>query len=66
MANNAKEEALKILEKNMVGTMATVQQNKPHSRYMTFLTITLLCIQQQVKKHIKRKNLSKIPIHIYY
>ena len=25
MAKNAKEEALKILDKNMVGTMATVQ-----------------------------------------
>ncbi|WP_430787589.1 pyridoxamine 5'-phosphate oxidase family protein [Virgibacillus flavescens] len=26
----------KILNNSMVGTMATVQKNKPHSRYMTF------------------------------
>lgn len=36
MSKTAKEKALKILDKNMIGTMATVQQNKPHSRYMTF------------------------------
>lgn len=26
----------KILENSKIGTMATVQQNKPHTRYMTF------------------------------
>ena len=31
-----KEQALHILENNMIGTLATVQQDKPHSRYMTF------------------------------
>ena len=36
MAKTAKETALKILKKDSVGTMATVQRNKPHSRYMTF------------------------------
>lgn len=36
MTKTAKEQALKILNNNMVGTMATIQQNKPHSRYMTF------------------------------
>lgn len=30
------EIAAKILDDNMVGTMATIQGNKPHSRYMTF------------------------------
>ena len=33
---NAKKSALKILEESYIGTMATVQQNKPHTRYMTF------------------------------
>ena len=33
---NSKKEALKILKESFVGTMATVQQNKPHTRYMTF------------------------------
>ncbi|WP_010529512.1 pyridoxamine 5'-phosphate oxidase family protein [Lentibacillus jeotgali] len=27
----------KIIDDNAVGTMATVKQNKPHSRYMTFI-----------------------------
>lgn len=36
MAKTAEETALKILNKDFVGTMATVQDNKPHSRYMTF------------------------------
>lgn len=28
--------ALKILKESFIGTMATVKQNKPHTRYMTF------------------------------
>ena len=32
----SKEQALKILNESSVGTMATVKDNKPHSRYMTF------------------------------
>lgn len=35
---NAKESALKILKESFVGTMATIQQNKPNSRYMTFFS----------------------------
>ena len=35
---NEKETALKILKESFVGTMATVQQNKPHTRYMTFFS----------------------------
>ncbi|HSI67310.1 MAG TPA: pyridoxamine 5'-phosphate oxidase family protein [Planococcus sp. (in: firmicutes)] len=31
-----KKTALNILEKSYVGTLATVKDNKPHSRYMTF------------------------------
>lgn len=31
-----KKRALNILEKSYVGTLATVKDNKPHSRYMTF------------------------------
>ena len=33
---NAKKSALKILKESYVGTMATIQENKPHTRYMTF------------------------------
>ena len=35
---NEKKAALKILKESFVGTMATVQQNKPHTRYMTFFS----------------------------
>lgn len=31
-----KQQALKILEESYVGVLATVKDNKPHSRYMTF------------------------------
>lgn len=31
-----KKRALNILEQSYVGTLATVKDNKPHSRYMTF------------------------------
>lgn len=36
MTKTAKETVLKILKKDYIGTMATVSENKPHSRYMTF------------------------------
>lgn len=32
----ARETALGILKESFIGTMATVKQNKPHTRYMTF------------------------------
>jgi general stress protein 26 len=35
---NTKKTALKILKESSVGTMATIQQNKPHTRYMTFFS----------------------------
>lgn len=36
MVKTNREIAQKILEDNMIGTMATIENNKPHSRYMTF------------------------------
>ncbi|HWL22940.1 MAG TPA: pyridoxamine 5'-phosphate oxidase family protein [Ureibacillus sp.] len=36
MAKTDREIAEKILDQNMIGTMATIEGNKPHSRYMTF------------------------------
>lgn len=36
MSKTPEQIALKILEDNMVGTMATIKEDKPHSRYMTF------------------------------
>ena len=31
-----KQQALKIMEDSMIGTLATIKEYKPHSRYMTF------------------------------
>ncbi|MBW3112929.1 pyridoxamine 5'-phosphate oxidase family protein [Bacillus sp. MCCB 382] len=31
-----KQQILKVLDESKVGTLATVKNNKPHSRYMTF------------------------------
>jgi len=36
MSKTSQEIATKILDHNMVGTMATIEGDKPHSRYMTF------------------------------
>ena len=66
MAKTAKEIALKILNDSLIGTMATVEQNKPHSRYMTFLTMILFCIRQQVKRHTKWKSSKRIRIRIFF
>ena len=60
MAKNAKEEALKILDKNMIGTMATVQHNKPHSRYMTFFNEEFTSTATSKKTH-KAEELQQNP-----
>lgn len=36
MPKTPEETALKILNDHRIGTMATVEQNRPHTRYMTF------------------------------
>lgn len=61
MAKTAKEEALKILDKNMIGTMATVQQNKPHSRYMTFFNDNFTLYTATSKKTHKAEELKQNP-----
>ena len=61
MAKTAKEEALKILDKNMIGTMATVQQNKPHSRYMTFFNDNFTLYTATSKKTHKVEELQQNP-----
>jgi len=61
VAKTAKEEALKILDKNMIGTMATVQQNKPHSRYMTFFNDNFTLYTATSKKTHKADELKQNP-----
>jgi len=61
MSKTPKELALRILEKNMVGTMATVQQNKPHSRYMTFFNDEFILYTVTSKKTHKVEEAAKNP-----
>ena len=58
---NAKEQALKILNDNMIGTMATVQQNKPHSRYMTFFNDDFILYTATSKKTHKVEDIEQNP-----
>src|SRR5690606_31261140 len=56
-----KEIAEKILNNNMVGTMATVQQNKPHSRYMTFFNENFILYTVTSKDTHKVEELKQNP-----
>lgn len=58
---NAKEQALKILNSNMIGTMATVQQNKPHSRYMTFFNEDFILYTATSKQTHKVEEIEQNP-----
>jgi general stress protein 26 len=61
MTKTAKELALKILNDNMIGTMATVQQNKPHSRYMTFFNEDFILYTATSKQTHKVEEVQKNP-----
>ncbi|WP_108670237.1 pyridoxamine 5'-phosphate oxidase family protein [Peribacillus acanthi] len=62
---NTKENVLKVLEANKVGTLATVQNNKPHSRYMTFFHDELVLYTATSKLTHKVEELEKNPfVHI--
>ena len=58
---NAKEQALKILNSNMIGTMATVKQNKPHTRYMTFFNEDFTLYTATSKKTHKVEDIEQNP-----
>ncbi|WP_040227372.1 pyridoxamine 5'-phosphate oxidase family protein [Bhargavaea cecembensis] len=57
----AKETAQKILDGSMVGTMATVQDGKPFSRYMTFFNDGLTLYTATSKKTDKVDELESNP-----
>ncbi|MFF2753170.1 pyridoxamine 5'-phosphate oxidase family protein [Psychrobacillus sp. NPDC058041] len=61
MSKTAKELALKILNDNMIGTMATIQQNKPHSRYMTFFNEDFIMYTATSKKTHKVEDVKQNP-----
>ncbi|WP_432352482.1 pyridoxamine 5'-phosphate oxidase family protein [Sporosarcina sp. A2] len=58
---NAKEIAKKIMDSSHVGTMATVEANKPFSRYMTFYHEDFTLYTATSKKTEKVDELEKNP-----
>lgn len=61
MTKTNREIAEKILKDNMVGTMATIEGNKPHSRYMTFFNNNFTLYTVTNKDTHKVDELSKNP-----
>ncbi|SER99166.1 pyridoxamine 5'-phosphate oxidase family protein [Psychrobacillus sp. OK032] len=61
MAKTAKELAQKILKDSLIGTMATIEQNKPHSRYMTFFNDDFILYSATSKKTHKVEEIQKNP-----
>ncbi len=61
MSKTPKELALQILEDNMIGTLATVQENKPHSRYMTFFNDEFILYTATSKKTHKVEEAANNP-----
>lgn len=60
-----KQSALKILEESRIGVLATVQDNKPHSRYMTFFNDEFTLYTPTSKKTQKVDELEDNPhVHI--
>ncbi|MDN4493279.1 pyridoxamine 5'-phosphate oxidase family protein [Ureibacillus aquaedulcis] len=61
MSKTPENTAAKILEDNMVGTMATIEGNKPHARYMTFFNDNFTLYTATSKDTHKVEELSKNP-----
>ncbi|WP_306010063.1 pyridoxamine 5'-phosphate oxidase family protein [Bacillus sp. MMSF_3328] len=63
--NDVKEKVLKILEDNKIGTLATVKNNKPHTRYMTFFNDELKLYTATSKETDKTEEIEENPnVHI--
>ncbi len=56
---NNREEALKILEDSSIGTMASVRDGKPHSRYMMFFNDGFTIYTETSKKSEKVDEIKK-------
>lgn len=57
----AKETVLKILAESFIGTMATVEKDRPYSRYMTFMHDGLTLYTATSKRTEKVDELTKNP-----
>jgi general stress protein 26 len=63
--NDVKDKVLKILEDNKIGTLATVKNNKPHTRYMTFFNDELKLYTATSKETDKTEEIEENPnVHI--
>lgn len=58
---DAKEKALKIMDKNDVGVLATIHDNKPVARYMTFLSEDFVLYTVTDKRTEKADDIEKNP-----
>lgn len=63
--NEIKEKVLEVLDHHKVGSLATVEQGKPHSRYMTFFHDGLTIYTPTSKDTHKRKKLKTIRMFIF-
>lgn len=61
MSKTPEEIAKKVLDSNMVGTMATIEENKPHTRYMTFFNDNFTLYTVTSDNTHKVEELSKNP-----
>ena len=60
-----KSRILKVLGESKVGSLATVKENKPHSRYMTFFNEDLTLYTPTSKETYKADEIEKNPyVHI--
>lgn len=60
-----KEKILKVLGESKVGSLATVEGNRPHSRYMTFFNEELKMYTPTSKETYKAEEIEKNPyVHI--
>jgi general stress protein 26 len=63
--NEVKEQVLKVLDESKVGTLATVKDNKPYSRYMTYYHEDLVLYTPTSKKTEKTDEIEENPnVHI--
>lgn len=63
--NQLKEKVLNIIRDHKIGVLSTVENNKPHSRYMTFLNDELTLYTPTSGKTEKIDEIEKNPnVHI--
>lgn len=60
-----KQKVLNLLDEQKVGTLATVEQDKPHTRYMTFFHEGLTLYTPTSKETHKADEIEKIRMSIF-